>query len=55
MTSADDPGDDDLQQYGQALADVDDRLNRALQETDGDELAAEELLRREEEGSDSAS
>jgi hypothetical protein len=38
-----------LHEYGELLAEVDDRLNRALRETDGDELAAEELLRREEE------
>jgi hypothetical protein len=47
MTSSDNPGGD-LHDYGQALAEADDRLNRALHETDGDELAAEELLRREE-------
>ena len=49
MTAADEPGADDLQEYGQALAEADDRLNRALHEADGDEFEAEALLRQEEE------
>jgi hypothetical protein len=37
-----------LHEHGEALAVVDDRLNRALRATDGDELAAYDLLLDEE-------
>lgn len=38
-----------LHEYGKVLADIDDKLNRTLRETGGDEIEAYDRLQREDE------
>jgi len=41
-------GPDPVHEHGEALAAIDARLNRALREAEGDELEADDALRREQ-------